>query len=481
MAFWFDPARDFLLALDNLKKPTLIGQPTGIPGLFYGPYWIWLISFGLLISRNPLIVTIIILTIPYVLFFPYFLSKLDDFIGKKSWTILWPLFYLSSWDYIVSIWNPHLAPLAVLFFIYLMTLTLRNKKTLEINKLILAGFAGGLIVNFHFSFGLGVLVGSYLFLISLLIIEIIQNKDIIWEVFKREISGIIFFSIGVMAAFAPFVFFEARHGFNQTKSLLKTITDSFLYNTPAVGYVGLSSSQINQQTINRFFKLLGIEKMEIYFTLVFFLGLFFFIFNFYYKKIQLNLLESKLVLLLLLILGSILTIYKTSENPVWVYHFIGIEVIYLLLIGIFINKFKFFRKLLIIWVLIIAVVHIYTYIVSVKVSSYSLSSITTKKHIVDTIFLDDQDRRFTVFVYSPSIYTFDYDYIFAWYAKDKYLYMPDREIKGENPVYLIIPKTDPGIFQDFINYKAPDLLYKTDKEWVIEDGTTILKRQRLLK
>ena len=44
--FWFDNARDFLLALGNLEKPTLIGPPTGIPGVFYGPYWIWLLSIS---------------------------------------------------------------------------------------------------------------------------------------------------------------------------------------------------------------------------------------------------------------------------------------------------------------------------------------------------------------------------------------------------------------------------------------------------
>jgi hypothetical protein len=41
--FWYDPARDMLSAWDNLHKLTLIGSTSGIPGIFYGPYWIWLL------------------------------------------------------------------------------------------------------------------------------------------------------------------------------------------------------------------------------------------------------------------------------------------------------------------------------------------------------------------------------------------------------------------------------------------------------
>src|SRR5579862_9684999 len=56
---WYDPSRDLLTAWDNLTKLTLVGPVSGIPGLHYGPYWIWLLSFGLLFSKNPVIITFI--------------------------------------------------------------------------------------------------------------------------------------------------------------------------------------------------------------------------------------------------------------------------------------------------------------------------------------------------------------------------------------------------------------------------------------
>src|SRR5690349_8799468 len=79
--FWYDPARDLMSAWDNLSKLTLIGPTSGIPGLFYGPYWIWLLSFGLLFSKNPGIVTFIVATIPYLILFPLVWFQFRKYFG----------------------------------------------------------------------------------------------------------------------------------------------------------------------------------------------------------------------------------------------------------------------------------------------------------------------------------------------------------------------------------------------------------------
>src|SRR3989338_476175 len=82
--FWFDPGRDLMLASDNLHKLSLIGPPSGIPGFFYGPYWIWLLSLGMLFSRDPKIIAIIVLTIPYFVIFPFALYKLSQLLDKTT-------------------------------------------------------------------------------------------------------------------------------------------------------------------------------------------------------------------------------------------------------------------------------------------------------------------------------------------------------------------------------------------------------------
>ncbi len=118
--FWYDPARDFLLALDHLNKPRLIGQETGIPGVFYGPFWIWFLSLGLLISKDPRFVATVVLTVPYFTLFPCVLYQLTKSYGKLVFLILWFLFIFSFRNYSTYLWNPHLAPLILLLNIYLL-------------------------------------------------------------------------------------------------------------------------------------------------------------------------------------------------------------------------------------------------------------------------------------------------------------------------------------------------------------------------
>src|SRR3989344_3903933 len=58
---WFDSAWGLLIALENHEKLRLVGYPGGIPGIFYGPQWYWLIALVQLFNKNPAVITAIIL------------------------------------------------------------------------------------------------------------------------------------------------------------------------------------------------------------------------------------------------------------------------------------------------------------------------------------------------------------------------------------------------------------------------------------
>ena len=114
--FWYDPARDLLMAWDNLKKPTLIGPTSGIPGIFYGPHWIWLLSIGVAISKDPRFVVFLILTLPHFIFLPLSIVKLQGkLIDWKTMISIWILSIFALGSYANQIWSPNLAPL--LFFL----------------------------------------------------------------------------------------------------------------------------------------------------------------------------------------------------------------------------------------------------------------------------------------------------------------------------------------------------------------------------
>src|SRR5258708_8759069 len=99
IAFWFDPARDLLSALNNLHKLTLIGPTSGIPGIFYGPYWIWLLSFAETISKDPRIIALVVQSVPYLIIFPIILWRYKELFGTPVTIGLWLLFMLSFNSY----------------------------------------------------------------------------------------------------------------------------------------------------------------------------------------------------------------------------------------------------------------------------------------------------------------------------------------------------------------------------------------------
>ena len=151
--FWYDSARDLLSAWDNLKKITLIGPPTGVSGIFYGPYWIWLLSSGLAISKNPRVVVFLISFIPISIIFPLILFKFSS-LFKKRVILLTFLFFLhmDGFAYATTLWNPHIGLVIFLALIYLIIFsdfqTIRGSTAI---KIFMAGIASGLMINFQMS------------------------------------------------------------------------------------------------------------------------------------------------------------------------------------------------------------------------------------------------------------------------------------------------------------------------------------------
>ncbi len=477
--FWFDPARDFLLALDNLSKPTLIGQPTGIPGVFYGPYWIWAISLVLKISKDPRLVAAIILLLPYFTIFPYVLFKFSKIYGLKICLFLWVLFIFSSQAYTTFLWNPHLAPLLFLILVYLtVNFPSGELNNFEYLKILVAGIISGLILNTHMSFGLGVIGATIIFFVLTTLFNVLENRTHIFRFILKRAIYILVFITGLLSTLVPYFVFELRHNFLQSRSLLKTITDAVFYNSASVGQTGLKPQEILQQ----FFLIkptgiLSLRTEQIVAIYLLVIGLF--VYMYVRKKLSFSRDEKNLLLYLLLCSAVLLELFLSSKNPVWDYHFIGTEIIFILLIGLVARKLNFVERGLSFWSVILILVSLLSFISSFNNGPYSVSSLATKKYIVEGIYNDVGKLPFAVYAYSPAIYTYDYDYILKWLGEDVYHQLPEEGALKADIIYLIIPKTSEATQADFIYSKTPEQRYQTLNKWVIPDGTTVIKRGRL--
>ena len=83
-----------------------------------------------------------------------------------------------------------------------------------------------------------------------------------------------------------------------------------------------------------------------------------------------------------------------------------------------------------------------------------------KLEALDYIYKDARGEQFGVLVFTPPVYTYDYDYLFWWYGTKKYSYVPYNEKRGT--FYLLI---DPD------NQKPWS--YKGWQETVIKTGKVI--------
>lgn len=375
---------------------------------------------------------------------------------------LWLMFILNFIGYTTQIWNPYLAPLFFLILIYLVVFTSTKKlDRLTIFRVFLIGILSGLVINFHISFGIGVTLGTLVFL---LITTVHNNKS---DVFKLTIT----FFLGLLFTFIPFLLFESRHGFNQIKTAMMTISSA----GAVVGQTGLSKNQILLHFFAKFSELLGVPGGFSYMILT--LSTLLFLYLIVRKQIKFRDEEKKLLFLLATIFITILTIYLISKNPVWPYHFIGVEMIFLFLIALICKKIPLIKNLLGIWVMILLIINTTTFVKSFYTSSAN-ASLNIEKQVVTTISHDAKEKTYTVFIYNSSIYTYDYSYVFNWLVKKAVPFDPGQIPTDSALVYLVIP-ADYKRSKDFIQYRTPDTNYKTSNQWTFPDGTMVVKRQKI--
>ena len=470
---WFDSAWGLLIALENHEKLRLVGYPGGIPGIFYGPQWYWLIALVQLFNKNPAVITAIILFVPYFTILPFLFYKFKSMLSPLIVALLWLAYIQKYQANSVHLWHIHLAPVIFLAIIYLLiTTNWKKAKRGDAFKIFLTGFLTSSLVFIHMSFG------SIMFLATSVYIGL-QLLEIVWRVKQKPLAFLVatrllgIFVLGFVISSSPFIIFELRHNFMQIKTITYVLTQSFIYNSAVVGQVGLSPTLIWNTFVSLPTTLLQIPKQL---TLAWWLFVFFALgLSLGQNKLHFSLIQKRLLLFSFISSSLLLLSYTSSKNPIWVYHFLGAEMIFVLLLGLLALKSQIFKIFLLLWISWISLSSFISIFTVSGADPLTFESLAAKRFIVESIYKDARDRPFAAFAYSSAIYTFDYDYLFKWLGRDVYHFEP-KPTTDEPLVYLIIPPVPEAIKVDFINYKTPPAQYQTEKEWQIPNGTNVIKR-----
>lgn len=464
--FWYDPGRDLLMAWDNLKKISLIGPTSGIPGIFYGPQWIWLLSIGVAISKDPRVVLFLIISLPYFVGIPlaiYFLNK--SLLEKLTVPSMWILAIFCFSSYITQIWSPNLAPLLLFILLTLFYKTKEIREERNIKRFMIMGLIYGLLLNHHISLGVVFLVTWIIYFLTTFFLSILNKKRLKENLLNWLVNTVSFWS-GLMIMLLPFFLFEVRHGFMQIKSLIFTLSQS----TAVVGQIGISKYEIVQKFIERSSVALSIpQQFSIFVVVLIISGIFF---NLLKKRFLKD--DLKLLLFLVLNILSLFIVYFGTKNPVWNYHFISVEVVFLFLTLLAVKKNRILKYVLFSWAIILLINRTALFTQSLMKSNKQ-GELMAKRSNVEFILNDTNNSSFIYYAKNPSIYSFDYDYLFRWIGEVKKKYPDQNPISAVN-TYIIVPADVKSDKLGFTLNRTPDEKYYTASEWMREDGTMIIKR-----
>lgn len=216
MTFLGDEGRDALIAKGILEGDfTLLGPRASAGDFFLGPVYYYMIApFLYLTGLNPVGPAIMVALFGIAtVFLVYFVGK--KFFGLKGGLIAAALYAISPLvvAYSRSSWNPNLMPF---FSILLLFLLYKAIKDQSLKIIIAVGFLLGVAIQLHYlTTFLGVIVLFYI-----LVGNFIVSKKNLFRRYLFQIGGMI---LGFILSISPFLLFEIKHGFPNTKTIFRFI------------------------------------------------------------------------------------------------------------------------------------------------------------------------------------------------------------------------------------------------------------------
>lgn len=406
LAGWF--IRDVLFN----KHLRLIGQETSIPGVFIGPvFYYLLIPFYLLFGLSPVggqvfVLALSILTIISVYFvFEKIFNRKFGLIGAFIYSVSF-YFVLNNQEVVptmpISLWS--------VWFLYSLFLLLKGKKLGYVLSLGLIAFTWN--------------VSFILVLLAVLIpVAIFLSKK------KLNVKHLTLGIVSFLIILSPFLFFEAKHNFQETMAVFSTLLGK---NTNNVNYKYSLTDESNKvwniifkNTTRMFLKQTSLVPNYLPFSVIILPS----ILIFFSKKF-----DRRIGILLgvwILVHVAFFTFSKVSLSE---YYFNSLNIVWVTLTALIISyvlsvtRFKWFAYLLL---LIFAAASIYRLLVF----SENNSGYMERKALIDFIKSDSIKRNYDCvsvsYITGPG-YDLGYRYI-IWFDKLKL-----KRIQKNIPVYTIV-------------------------------------------
>ena len=424
----FDQGEHYLAVYDIVinKNLTLIGTKVGGGGGFFqGPGWYYLLSIPyILTSGDPyggmLLMLFIGIGTVFIAFrqsqimFDYKTGSVIAFLIAISPTIIpqsrfiWPPFPISF--------------LTVLYLYSLFRLLSGNRKYLPI-----ATFIIGMMSHFEIATS------------GTLLLQFVLFSPILFWKHLTSLKFIALSMITFLLSLSPLLLFDIRNQNIVIKGMINMINNK---NAVKLPYDWIINNHFQVFTNNFKGTFYGADKMWFVFLAFIIIGSIMYFLN------KSNTQPKKLFVLYLLTSPFLLFIvFMKFSQYMWDWWILQMPIIYCFLFGVLLVSFwkdKYFKMLIVFVLCLFMIFYTKQTIAWYKndLNDYGgTHKINGKTDALDFIYKDANGEPFSLFVYTPPVYTYAYDYLALWYGKNRYGYVPGKDKK--NVFYLWI-EVDPN-------------------------------------
>ncbi len=415
-AYTFDQGRD-LLAVSEIVNDfnlTLIGPTTGLPGIFYGPWWYYFLSpIFFTTGGNPLAMTFVFAALGEItIVLLYLLAKkitknILASLGVAAISAMSQPFITSS----SQIWSPSLVLPLMVAYVFLVAKIFEKPKPL---LFLLLGLASGLILDSGAAFGVALTI-------STIIAGLFFRKF-----FPLKSYG--FYFIGLLAVFSPRILFDLRNDFLITKSVASWLLSPTIYQER----LSLLERFINRldlfwlqfaQTFTQSKKILSLVPLLVLVVIALFRA------N--------SLAKIPIFKFLFLTTGLLYLLFWLYPDAVWDYYLVGLPLIFLTLAAIIFSTLSKHLASLQISTMIVIV------LLNINPKIFAPFSITwqgdgaiyrNQTRVLDKVKVELKGD-YSLYVYTPARFDYPFDYLIDYYARLGNLELPKE---GQRRFYLII-------------------------------------------
>lgn len=415
-AYTYDVGRDLLAVnqiVQNFKLP-LIGATTGMEGVFYGPWWYYILVIPFILAQgNPSGISLFMALLGIATVILSFLvgRKISgDFLGL----VLAALVSFSPATISNQIWNPYMAWPFIMLLFYLIAKSYEKDSKRKSLIFLLIGLCMGFVFDSEIFFGMLFCIGTFLGLVITL-----------RKAFK--VKYILSLIVGFLIVLAPRIMFDLRHQFLISSHFLFTLTHGITqtHYTPFLSRISMLKDLfwgIWLNTLTNNIAWLGVLLLIA--TILLLLISF--------KKA--NRLEKNFIVISLTILLTFFVYFSTNSTDIFSHYVIGIPLVLLLIFSLVLSQTtRIARGKIITAVLLITVLCIYLSPGQIM-KSFDHSFIgdgSVYKNalaVVNYVYQDANDRQFMTEVFTPNGINYTYRYLFLWYGTKKH-YLPVEKAK----------------------------------------------------